>query len=198
MVDEALEAAVRRRWEAGDLSGAATEALEGYGPEVLGFLIATAGDGDRGAEAFAELGEALWRGLPSFAWRSSLRTWLYTLARNVAIQQRRRESVRRRHAAGLSEAGEVAERVRSRTLPHLRTEAKIGVMRLRDALAPEDRELLVLRIDRAMAWSEVAAIVAPDEERAKAAARLRKRFQLVKDDLRERARALGLLGEDEP
>lgn len=189
-----MEREVRRLAEVGDRAGAATRAIEGYGPEVLGYLCATLGDRALADDAFADVAEALWRALPGFAWRSSVRTLVYALARNVRVDLVRRERVRRRRAAPLSEAAEVAERVRTRTATMARTEAREGVARLREELAPDDRELLVLRVDRAMAWAEIAAILAPDDDPARAAARLRKRFQLVKDEIRARARALGIGG----
>ncbi|MBI4956330.1 MAG: RNA polymerase sigma factor [Myxococcales bacterium] len=193
MVD--VEAEIRAARERGDLHAAATLALEAYGPELLGFLVSLLGDPDAADEAFAQLGEDLWRGLPGFEARSSARTWLYTLARHAAYRLVRGARVRNKYAAPASQISAVAEAVRTRTLPFLRTEARDGIARLRAALDPDDRALLVLRLDRNMSWTEVAAVLAPDEEPVRAAARLRKRFQLVKDRLRERARELGLVGE---
>ena len=47
---------------------------------VLGYLIATLDDRDDAAEVFSVLSEDLWRGIAAFGWRSSFRTWMYTLA----------------------------------------------------------------------------------------------------------------------
>jgi RNA polymerase sigma-70 factor (ECF subfamily) len=92
---EASERAIRALCEAGDHAGATTAALRSYGVELLGFLRALAGEHDLAAEAFAELGEDIWKGLPRFRWESSLRSWLYALARN-ALAQLRRDPRRRR------------------------------------------------------------------------------------------------------
>jgi RNA polymerase sigma-70 factor (ECF subfamily) len=101
----------------------------------------------------------------------------------------------------MSEVTDIAAAVRSRTLNHLRTEVKNRFAEIRDALPQEDRALLVLRVDRNMAWNEIARVLYPEDESdealAKAAARLRKRFQLVKDAIRARAREVGLISEDE-
>jgi RNA polymerase sigma-70 factor, ECF subfamily len=59
----------------------------------------------------------------------------------------------------------------------------------------------VLRIDRGLSWSDLARVLhegeedaaLDDEALAREAARLRKRFQLVKDKLREMAKKEGLL-----
>jgi RNA polymerase sigma-70 factor, ECF subfamily len=42
-------------------------------------------DADRQRDLLQEIHVALWRGLPSFDGRSSLRTWLYRVAHNVAV-----------------------------------------------------------------------------------------------------------------
>ena len=73
-------------------------------------------------------------------------------------------------------------------------------LELRESLEPEDRTLLILRVDRKLSWNEVARILAGEKEPSSAdlkrsAGRLRKRFQSVKDQLRERAQSSGLLDE---
>src|SRR5215831_19409009 len=90
-----LEAAVRAQHEAGNLRAAATRALEGYGPEILGYLVATLRSDEAAAEVFSQFCLDLWTGLPGFEWRSSFRTWAYMLARHAAIRVRRSPHVRR-------------------------------------------------------------------------------------------------------
>ena len=198
-----LEADARALCQVGDHSGAATLAVKDYGPEIFGFLVAVLHDDVEAGEVFAELAEALWRGLPAFAWESSLRTWSYVIARNL-IRTRRRDAARRqrhRPRAGESALDEVAQAVRTQTLAFLRTETKTRLQALRDALPEEDRMLLVLRVDRQLAWNELARVLAEadgdapldDAAVAREAARLRKRFQLVKDRLREQAKKEGLI-----
>jgi RNA polymerase sigma-70 factor (ECF subfamily) len=99
----------------------------------------------------------------------------------------------------LSAASDIADHVRTRTLPHLRSEVKDAFARIREALDPDDRALLVLRVDRAMEWNDIARVLEPDAEHeplTRVAARLRQRFQTVKDDIRARARAAGLISGD--
>jgi RNA polymerase sigma-70 factor, ECF subfamily len=190
----------------GDHAAAATAILRGYGPELLGFLAAVHRDETAASDAFAELSEAVWRSLPRFAWESSVRTWAYAIARNVSRTGRRNAARRNRKVVspGDSFFDQAAEKVRTETLAYLRTEKKTRLQALRDALPEEDRMLLVLRVDRGLAWNELARILAEGEEQedaptlddatvAREAARLRKRFQLVKDRLRELARKEGLL-----
>ncbi len=192
-----VESAARHAHEAGDLALAATLALRAYGGEVLGYLVATLRDESDADEVFSTVAEDLWRGIGGFAWRSSLRTWLYCLARHAAARHRRAPAARRDRNLPLSEAEHVAEHVRSRTLPFLRTEVKDRFAELRRSLDPDDQDLLVLRVDRGLEWLDVARVFAgddaDDEALRRESARLRKRFQTVKDEVRERARGAGLL-----
>ena len=180
-----------RRWEE-----LATQVVARYGPEVLGFLHTLARDDADASDAFAQACEDLWKSLPSLELRASHRTWFYTLARHAFFRIRRSPAIRRRE--GLSAISEIADPTRSQTAPHLRSEVKEGVAVIRAELSEEDRALLVLRVDRGMAWTEIARILFGVREiegqRARVTARLRKRFQLIKDMIRERAAQLGLAG----
>jgi RNA polymerase sigma-70 factor, ECF subfamily len=73
---------------------------------------------------------------------------------------------------------------------------------LRAQLPEADQALLILRVDRDLGWLELAEILLgpesdPTSEQLKTeAARLRKRFQLVKSRLRELVEEAGLLDAD--
>ncbi|HEY1694622.1 MAG TPA: sigma-70 family RNA polymerase sigma factor [Polyangiaceae bacterium] len=180
-----VERIVRAEHAAGDLAGAATRVLRSYGPEVLGFLVAALRDDREASEVYARACADLWVGLPAFRWECSLRTWLYTLARNAAHAYRRDPHRRRR--VGLEEhpeLDEIAARDRTATAPYLRSESKIRVRELRATLSPDDQMLLTLRVDRAMSWCEIALVMGDGDDPARAAAALRKRFERVKERLR--------------
>ena len=72
---ELLEAEIRRLMEAGDHRRAAEAALRGYGREIYELLAALHRRDDDAAEVFSLFAEGMWRGLATFAWRSSFRTW---------------------------------------------------------------------------------------------------------------------------
>ncbi|HVY38634.1 MAG TPA: sigma-70 family RNA polymerase sigma factor [Polyangia bacterium] len=186
----------------GDYTKAATLAIRSYGPEIFGFLLAVHRDRDDASDAFSGFAEALWRGLPSFAWESALRTWAYAIARNVSHQQRRDAGRRakRMYPGGESALEAVAVAVRTETLGFVRTETRTRLEQLRDGLPPDDQMLLVLRVDRGLSWNELARVLSERGEGGgvdlpKESARLRKRFQLVKDKLHELARREGLIAE---
>ena len=146
----------------------ATLAISTYGPELYGFLVNTLGALPDAAEVFSQTTEDFWRALPSFRGQCSVRTWLYVLAQHAA-QRHRRSPWNRGRRSGESRLGELVAAIRTRTAPWQRTEVKDRWRELRASLAPDDRALLVLRVDRALAWSEVARIMLGDAEREPAA-----------------------------
>lgn len=186
---EAAEAAIRTAFDDGDVKHAATLALDRYGDELLGYLTALAKSADVGEEVFQRLCEDLWKGLPQFQWRSSMRTWLYVLARNAHTRYRRGPYEARRR--GLDELAEIEQKVRTRTRPWLRTEVKDRFAELRAELSEEEQTLLILRIDRKMAWNDVAEVLG--EEGAGASARIRQRFTALEKKLEQRAVETGLV-----
>jgi len=69
-----------------------------------------------------------------------------------------------------------------------------------DRLPADDQTLLILRINRRFAWTEIARVMLHAEEIVeqstleKEAVRLRKRYQSAKDKLRKMALAEGIVG----
>jgi RNA polymerase sigma-70 factor (ECF subfamily) len=197
----ALEADIRSHCAQEDWGPAATAGIRGYGPEVLGYLTAMARTETDAAEVFSAFCEDLWKGLPGFRWQSSFRTWAYTLARHALYRLSRDPHRRPGRQVALSQSPEVLEvaaSVRSTTMVHLRTETKNKFAVLRDQLDPDDRTLLILRVDRKLAWNEIARVMSesddPDESDVKkTAAALRKRFERAKERLRKLAAEQNLL-----
>jgi RNA polymerase sigma-70 factor (ECF subfamily) len=182
MANPELEARIRARFDAGDLQGAATLAIQGYGAEVCGYLAAILHDPEQAREVFADTSVELWKDLPKFRWEASLRTWIYTLARHRLSAHLDRG---KRPAVPLSQAPEVeaiAAAARTTTVPWKQTAVKDAIGRLRERLPVDDQTLLILRVDRKMAWREVAAVLGESSEPA-----LRKRFERIKERLRAMA-----------
>jgi RNA polymerase sigma-70 factor, ECF subfamily len=192
-LESELEALIRSR----QLDRAATRALESYGAELYGFLVSYLSNEADAAEVFSQVGEDLWKGLPSFGLACSMRTWLYVLGRHAAARFRRSPWNRR---TGDSHLEALVELARTTTREWLRTDVKDRFRSLRESLDPDDRSILILRVDRGLSWEEVARVTlgveGPDDRTlATETDRVKKRYQLVKDDLRRRAREAGLLDE---
>ena len=174
--------------------GLAALAVESYGSELYGFLVHVVGEPVGAADVFAQMVEDLWRGLSGFHGGCSVRTWLYRLAYHAAV----------RHPGPWSGTPPAGSPVPPQLIAAARTmtaawrsEVDDRWRALRRELSPEDRALLVLRVDRDLAWPDIAEVMRSEGEDSAGAvtgeaARLRTRFQRLKDQLRVRARAAGL------
>jgi RNA polymerase sigma-70 factor, ECF subfamily len=184
---------------------AATQALDSHGPEVLRFLSARLGDRAQAEEAYLQFSEDLWVGLPVFRWESTLRTWVFILARNAAMRvsrKRQREGERPRtppRPRPRPRYEALREHVRTTTARYLRTAVKDRMRAIRQRLDEDEQTLLILRVDRKLEWNELAVVMneaatdAPEPDMQRAAARLRERFQIARARLRALAESEGLL-----
>ncbi len=193
--DEAIRALLAR----GDVDAGVTRLLSMFGPEVFGFLRGALGSEADADEVFAATSVKIWRALASFKWQCSLRTWVYVIARNELA--RFAKGTRRRNVGRVTSSAldDVVARVRTATNSALGTDKRDRLAALRDELPVDDRTLLILRVDRDLAWEDVARTFLDDgdaptvEQIKRESARLRKRFQLVTERLSRRAREENLL-----
>lgn len=164
------------------------------GPEIYGYLASVVRDDGLAGDAFSAFCEDLWRGLPSFRAEASFRTWAYKLAWHAALRTLEDPYRKRGEALG-SEIGAVAEEVRTRTAMHLRTSVHDRMSELRAALSPDEQTLLTLRLDRGLSWREIAEVMSTEAQPVGVQA-LWKRFERLKERLRELAAAAGLTSSD--
>lgn len=186
-LEERIAAALARR----DIEAAATEAIRGYGPQILGYLRTVMGDAEDAAEVFSQFAEDLWKGLGGFRGECSARVWAYRLAWHAASRFGRDAYRKRRERLPSGYASQLAETLLS-TPGSAAEQRSAEVQRLRQHLGPEEQTLLVLRVDRQLSWREVAQVMAGEGDPVDAAT-LRKRFERLKDKLAQLARAKGLL-----
>ena len=210
MANERLERDIAAALARADHDGAASVAIRGFGPEILGYLTRVLSGRGEAADAFSYFAEQLWRGLPGFAGRSSVRVWAYRVAWSAAVRVRSEAWGRHREHLPTSMASRIAGEVLSRTAEERELEGA-HLARLRAALGPEEQSLLVLRVDRGLSWREVAEVMAEEgasEEEAGSAPptgrgrspsnrldepALRKRFERLKAKLAQLAAAEGLI-----
>jgi RNA polymerase sigma-70 factor (ECF subfamily) len=201
---DAVEAAARQAWERGNHETVAEIVLNGYGSELYSFVLGQCrADATQADDVFSQFTEDFWRGLPRFEWRCSIRAWSYKLARHACSRHWRAGYQRRERCAPVtleSLVDQIEQRARSTTQAHLRTEVKDKVRELRDQLNPADRDLLTLRVDRGLSWRDTAFALrsvdempASDEELRRFEVALRQRFVELKRQIKELARAAGLL-----
>ena len=177
---ESLARSIDERLDAGDYDGALVRALDGYGPEILGFLVGRLRARHLADEAYASFAEAIVKGIRRFERTCSFRTWAYVIARREAVRVSRAS---RLDLVGDSQLQALAAPVASSVPSYLNSEAKTRLARARELLSEEERELLFLRIDRNLPWEEVSLIVSsPDAPLT--AGNCRKRFQRLLQKLR--------------
>jgi RNA polymerase sigma-70 factor (ECF subfamily) len=196
------ERTIRAACAGKDFDAATADGLRAYGAEVFGLLVALHKDRDVADDAFSLFAERFWRTLATFHWKCSLRSWVYRLARGASAdvdRQLRRQERRRGPVASNASLEALKQQARTETISLLRTAKRTQLEKLRDELPPDERLLLILRVDREMPWRDIARVMSDqadevDEDAlAQEAARLRKRFQLVKERLRRQGKERGLL-----
>lgn len=175
-----LEGDIRRKFDAGDFDAAMHAAIAGYGPEIYGFITGLSSDARHADDAFGAACERMWKGLAKFRWQSTFRVWAYTIARNEFMRIVGAPARREIPVSNIPSFQQAIDRVRTTTPLHQRTEVKDQFAALRAELSPADHMLLGLRIDRKLAWNEIAEILGEGTP-----AMLRKRFERLKARLRE-------------
>jgi RNA polymerase sigma-70 factor, ECF subfamily len=187
-MSEELESALKHRFETGDLDGTMTAAIEGYGNELYGFLVGLCHDRALADDVFGSTCERLWKALAKFRWDSTFRVWAYTIARNEFLRSTR-ETNRAKQRIPISQVASIQQAIeRVRTTPvYQRTDVKDRFAKVREQLEPDDHMLLGLRLDRQMGWADIARVLGSGDEAAvtREAATLRKRYERLKDKLRE-------------
>jgi RNA polymerase sigma-70 factor (ECF subfamily) len=199
---ETLEQEIHALCDQGDIGGAVERTLQVYGREILRLMHSVLRQPDLARDAFSVFSENLLKGLSGFRWESSLRTWSYRLARNACYQVMHAPSTREQPMS-LSALPDEAQHQRTETHPWQRTSVKERFRELRERLKPEERMLLMLRVDQKLSWTEIARVMAEPEEASdngsltRRAAALRQQFQRLKTHLRELASEEGLISSED-
>lgn len=201
MARKEVEEEIRMLCGARDYRQAATLMLEAYGSEILSLLCSRLRSSVNGREVFGIFCEDLWRALPGFEFRCSSRSWAYVLARHAELRFRLEPQRRPDRNLPFSERlAQLPEGARTSTSPYRRTHVQERFRKLRERLPEQDELVLLLRVDRGLSWQEIARVFLPAGANAseavlqREAARLRQRFQVIKQRLRHWAEAEGLLG----
>jgi RNA polymerase sigma-70 factor (ECF subfamily) len=173
-----------------DHRGAASEAIRGFGPKVLGYLRSILRDDEDAADAFGHFAEDLWRGIPGFRGESSFKTWCFKLAWCAAMHVRSDAWKRLGRRLDTSEASRLADEVRTRSVVRVEKQ-RLNLDRLRETLSAEEQTLLFLRLDQGLEWTEVAEVLSAAGPAVEATT-LRKRYERLKERLARLVREQGL------
>lgn len=178
-----IERRVRTALVRGEREEACEAAVGFFGPEIYGFVTAALAGGRGVLDVYADFVAALPEALRDFGWRCELRVFLYHQAR-LALRRHREGQRTGRLAAMRPPLQEPLA-----PLPPFRRQRRLAVATLRSALAPDDREVLVLRVDRRLRWSELAVTAlgetADDKALRAEARRIRERFLALRQRMKQ-------------
>ena len=160
--EDALDAELLRRWQAGD-ERAATDLVGRHTPALARF-IASLGGRDEVDELVQDTFVRAFGALDGFRAESSLRTWLFTIARRLVLD-RRRAAKRRRDDVEVDEAHAVTEGNPLETL--VATETRGRLARVMERLTPTQRDVFRLRVGEGLQYKEIAEIVGSTEGAAR-------------------------------
>jgi RNA polymerase sigma-70 factor (ECF subfamily) len=150
------------RWKAGD-QRAATRLVERHADALARFAASVGGRGDV-AEIVQDTFVRAFGSLDSFRGDSSLRTWLFTIARRLLLDRRRAERRRGEHVE-VQDGDATTEYDPLDTLV-----AEESHRRMRDAVArltPTQRAVFTLRVGEGLSYKEIADAVDTTEGAAR-------------------------------
>lgn len=183
---ERFERDVRAAIAAGAVAGAASDVLRAYEAEVFGFLLGVLDDPEAARDVYLGVAERVATEIGRFAWRCPLRTWLYSIAHQELARPRRSPAA----TPGGAERSVPLPDPTS-TLSFRSTGLRAAIATLRRRLFPEDRELLILSIDRGLSLQALAVTQlgegASRAEIRRESIRLRARLAQIREDLAQSA-----------
>lgn len=160
--DERTDLDLVARWKAGE-QRAASQLVERHAPAVARFVVSIGVRADVD-EVVQDTFVRAFASIDGFRGESSLRTWLFTIARRLVLDRRR--AARRRGEQVEVQEGDVSTEY----------DALDGVVadetqaRLRKAMArlsPTQREVFVLRVNEGMSYREIAEAAGTTEGAAR-------------------------------
>lgn len=180
-----------RRCAGGDAS-ALEELVRRYQSQVFGLLYRLTGSYEDAEEATLEVFTRVWRTAPTFQYRARVATWLYRIAVNLARDLHSRKKARPQEPMPTEEEAPAylsVESAEEQALDVVASEETACQLReALDALAPADRELIVLYYLEDRDYDEIRAITGLSytvlkTRLARARQRLRRQLERTRVDL---------------
>jgi RNA polymerase sigma-70 factor (ECF subfamily) len=142
-----------------EASEGSTEAFESIYKEYSGFVYNVAfrvvNNIDEAEEVTQEVFLTVYRKLKSFKFKSSLKTWVYRIAVNMAIDYARKRS-REQHHTVLYEDNKLNKTIDSAGEEIEREQQEKIISTLLEALSPNQRVCIVLRSIEGLSYQEIA------------------------------------------
>jgi RNA polymerase sigma-70 factor (ECF subfamily) len=190
-MEDTPDEALLRRFNEGD--SAAFEALMArYERAIFNFVLRYLGDRQRSEEILQETFLRVLERARDFKGESKVSTWLYTIARNLCIDESRKRRHRRHRsldapASADEDAPALADRVAARgpAVDRSVIAETLGplIVAAIDALPVEQREVFLMREVQAMPFKDIACIVGVPENTVKS--RMRYALERLQEALHE-------------
>jgi RNA polymerase sigma-70 factor, ECF subfamily len=170
------------RFQAGDAR--AFEALvRRHRTPVFSFLLRLTGDSGRAEDLCQDAFLKVVRAAEGWEERARFRTWLFAIARNLAVDESRRMAFRRAESLDDPSDGPAPDRAADAALLRPKLEAALA------ALPPEQREVFLLREHAGLRFAEIAEVTGTPENTVKS------RMRYALEGLRVALEALGVTPE---
>ncbi|MEW5918492.1 MAG: sigma-70 family RNA polymerase sigma factor, partial [Gemmatimonadota bacterium] len=160
--NDSEDRALIERWLRGD-QRAATAIVDRHANAIARF-VGTLGEQERD-EVVQDTFVRAFSSFDSFRGESSLRTWLFTIARRLVLDRRRAQ--RRRPEAESLENVEVAEGGFTALDAIVAAESEGQVREAVGRLSPTQREVFTLRVGEGLSYKEIAEVVRTTEGAAR-------------------------------
>jgi RNA polymerase sigma-70 factor (ECF subfamily) len=156
-----------------------------YGPMLLGFLRARAGNQQLAEELLQDVMLAVWNNADKFEGRSKVKTWLLVIARNRAINAHRRKKI---PLIDINDAFNLSSDDTSPMEAAIRSDAQDMVREALQQLPEAQREVLVLVFYHQLTGPEVAEVL--DISVGTVKSRLHRAKEMLKGILNQQGHAL--------
>lgn len=160
--DDDLDQALIARWRGGD-ERAATVLVERHASPLARY-VSSLGERNAVDEVVQDTFVRAFSSLDSFRGESSLRTWLFTIARRLVVD-RRRAAKRRRDVGTLDEVDAATEYTALDGI--IADEAERRVREAVERLSPTQREVFLLRVNEGLSYRDIAEIAGTTEGAAR-------------------------------
>src|SRR3981189_3060007 len=195
MAQERTDEELLAAYQQGD-PGSFEDLLRRHRAPLFTFLLRMLGDRERAEDLAQEAFLRIVKGAQAWEHRARFQTWLFTIARNLCVDQSRRDRFRR--AESLDQTGPDDEPPLVDPVPGREIDPERGAQnaRLRPVLQkallglpPEQREVFVLREQAGVPFKEIAEMVGVNENTVKS------RMRYALEGLRKALAAAGVSEE---
>jgi len=176
--EDSLDSSLIQRWKEGD-ERAATALVERHAA-ALARYVGSLGERDAADEVVQDTFVRAFASLEHFRGDSSLRTWLFTIARRLVVD-RRRAFRRRREVGNLEDVDAATEYTALDGL--IASEAQRKVWGAVGKLSPTQREVFLLRVNEGLSYKEIADVAGTTEGAARV--HYHNALRTVKENLNE-------------